>query len=771
MEYVAGQSIDVYADAQRLIVKARLALFLQVLDAVGYAHQQLVLHRDLKAGNVLVDEKSQVRLLDFGVARLLPRQPTEAAADRGGAVASELTERAGAAFTLGHAAPEQVSHGALSTATDVYALGVMLYRLLTGLSPYQPPRDTRGALEEAVLLATPAAASSRTFDADALVARQTTTAALRKSLGDNLDVILAKALKKNPQERYATVAAFADDLRRHLAQQPISARADSGWYRTRLFVARNRVAVMASTLAAVALVGTAGVAVWQARVSARNAALATKEAARASTAQKFFAGLLAKADPELNKQISVVDRQIIDQTLSNAERDFADAPETLALVLKQLGEIYDRLGMPAKHLEVQRKRVALLGSMPDATADEAVDANLALSFALSQSQASQERAQSLPKLMSALDMAVLRKASHNLHVRALCMIADRTLAQSKYREADALARKAVDLAERSLPKPHPELAMAYDQLGATATRMGEFKVARESFAKAMAVGAMAPTRSKLAQINSQLNLANTEYFAGDYIAAKREALSALAFAREHLGEMEDTLTALRVRATLASERAGQLDEAAQLARSLFVSDLAADDSFRVARAHYVAGVVGMSRGELAHAEHSFESAQLGLEVSPRWQRQLIVQQGTLMLKQNKPEAAGSALTSLVNRVRVEVGTESEDFSAAVEQLGVAFARTNQTRFAQRDFEAACAWRRRIFNSNHPLRVRCESYLVLISDQLTVSEKRQQLNRQLNLLTTDRGDRLALVTSLQVAAAWVGKNSSGERHFQDFPLLD
>jgi tetratricopeptide (TPR) repeat protein len=659
----------------------------------------------------------------------------------------------------------------LSTATDVYALGVMLYRLLTGLSPYQPPRDTRGALEEAVLLATPAIASSRTFESEALQARQTTTAALRKTLRDNLDVILAKALKKNPQERYATVAMLADDLRRHLAQQPISARADSGWYRTRLFVARNRVAVLASSLAAVALMGTAGTAVWQARVSARNAALATKEAASANAVQKLLAGMLAKADPESNKHITALDRQLIDQTLAGAEKEFAAAPETLLQVLKQLGDIYQRLGIPAKHLEVQKKRVAWLGQSPEAGADDRVDAHVSLSYALRESELAEERASALPKAIAAQEMAVSLRASDSLRVWSLCVIADLYLAQSKFKEADEFASRAVALAESALPQTHSERAMAYDQRGATATRLGNFDIARESFKKAMSVGAIGPGRSKLSRFNSQTALANSEHLAGNFGAAKREALAALEFAQTELGGTEGTLTPVRVRAILASERAGDVDEAAHLVQTILVSDLTSTDRFRSARAHYVKGVVAMSRAAFRQAAEAFSAAQSGLGVDPRWARQLVVQQATLTLKLGQARVAHHKLSELIDQIRAGPGTSNEDFSTAAERLGVARARINQPGEATAIFEEACAWRRSTLKETHPVRVRCESYVFLSSDAITVEEKRLALQRQLFLLTRNGNARLALASSLRSALKWLGNPPKRRPPLRTFPLLD
>ena len=378
MEYVTGEPIDAYCDKHRLTIKARLTLYLQVLDAVEFAHRQLVLHRDLKPGNVLVDGNGQARLLDFGVAKLLPESSATATAISSSSAGTDLTEMAGAAITLAYAAPEQINNGRLSTATDVYALGVMLYRLLTGSAPYQPKRDTRGALEDEVLTANPANASTRFASIETLAARQTTEVALRRSLAGDIDTILAKALKKNPEERYPTVAALAEDVRRHLVQQPIAARPDSAWYRSNRFVARHRVAVGASTLGVAFLFVTTGAAVWQAQVATASAARANKEAKRANTAQKFLAGLFASADPEKSKTSTAFAKQVLERGLATAERELADDAEAHALVLQQIGDIYDRLGLPEESLAAQQRRVAVLETVAGVDPNTIADARLAL---------------------------------------------------------------------------------------------------------------------------------------------------------------------------------------------------------------------------------------------------------------------------------------------------------------------------------------------------------------------------------------------------------
>ena len=286
LEYIDGEPLGAYCDAHRLELSQRLALFLQVLDAVQYAHARLVAHRDLKPTNILVTDEGQVRLLDFGIAKLIAEEP---------APESDLTQAAGRLLTPDYASPEQISGAPLTTATDIYSLGVILYELMTGERPYRLKRDSRGALEEAILEAEVPRPGVACKDPAKASMRGLPLAKLQNALRGDLDTIALTALKKNPAERYASVTAFADDIRRYLAHEPVRARPDSLGYRAAKFVRRNRLAVGLSTLALVALVvGLAGT-ITQAERATRQAALAeaernrADEQARAATEQRDFA--------------------------------------------------------------------------------------------------------------------------------------------------------------------------------------------------------------------------------------------------------------------------------------------------------------------------------------------------------------------------------------------------------------------------------------------------------------------------------------------------
>jgi len=302
LQYVEGVPITAYCDRHCLSIRERLQLFLQVVAAVQYAHAHLVIHRDLKPSNILVTEESQVQLLDFGIAKLLT---AEAAAQE-----TELTRLGGRALTPEYAAPEQVAGAPVTTATDVYSLGVVLYELLTGIRPYRLTRESRGALEDAIVSADPVKPSQAISNPEAAAQRAGTVRSIRAALHGALDIVVLTALKKRPAERYEAVAALGEDLRRHLRNEPILARSESAWSRARKFLRRNRLPVAAGTLTAAALVAGLGVALWEAHV-------ARYQAARAAEISGFIGSVFQQADTSEN---GYADIRAVDLLLRARER-------------------------------------------------------------------------------------------------------------------------------------------------------------------------------------------------------------------------------------------------------------------------------------------------------------------------------------------------------------------------------------------------------------------------------------------------------------------
>ncbi len=349
LEYVQGVPIDVHARTQRLTLAARVALLLQVAEAVAFAHRRLVVHRDLKPSNILVTAEGQVRLLDFGIARLL-----DADGRTGGADAT----LAAPALTPGYASPEQLQGAPLSTATDVYSLGVVAHQLLVGARPFDH-LDAQGiARMQAIVTGEAPRPSSRTIDAAAAAERQLTPAALRRALTGDLDAILLRALAREPPARFPSVEALADDLARWRDGRPVRAQPPRPGYLLRKFVRRHRLAVAAGSLAALALAITAGVAVvlgLQAR----------EQAQRAQASRDFLVGLFARADPDLRAGRDATAREL----LGPAEQDIARLPPAQQReLLRIVADLWLHFGDPAQALRNQAQLSALHERDGDAAA-------------------------------------------------------------------------------------------------------------------------------------------------------------------------------------------------------------------------------------------------------------------------------------------------------------------------------------------------------------------------------------------------------------------
>lgn len=277
IEYVDGVSPDAYCESNALTLRQRLQLFLRIASAVAYAHARLVVHRDLKPNNILITASGDVRLLDFGIARLLM-------GDRQSA--QQLTRVGAHALTPAYAAPEQFTGEPITVATDVYSLGVVLYELLTGRSPYSPQRSTLSALEDSVVRD------------EVPLASKVTPKAMARALRGDVDTILARALEKKPADRYASVESFAGDVERYLAGQPLLARAPSFWYVAGKFITRNSVPLAVSAVVAVALLTSLSVALWQWRIASRQRAVAVDRLAEAQAVTDFATAVLTQGIPQ-----------------------------------------------------------------------------------------------------------------------------------------------------------------------------------------------------------------------------------------------------------------------------------------------------------------------------------------------------------------------------------------------------------------------------------------------------------------------------------------
>ena len=559
LELVDGERIDRHCDDARMDVAARVALFRVVLEAVAHAHRHLVIHRDIKPGNILVDREGHVKLLDFGIAKLLQSD--------GDAEADELTRDGMRALTPDYAAPEQLRGEDVSTATDVYALGVLLYQLLTGRHPTASAQTSPAQALRATLEIDPARLSTAVAPVDEATgriaqARSTSPARLQRQLGGDLENIVAKALRKLPSERYPTVDAFADDLRRWAAGEPVAARPDSLAYRARRFVGRHRGAVTAAALTLLAILGGLVGTITQAQRAEREAAQAKLERDRAVVGEQLQRGtnefLQLVLRDSAGSDPGAVRRQL-DRASELIDKTRFERPIVKVALLRQTAGRYTELGdMAASRRLIERAMAATVGT-DLALPTSGVPVNLACSLARLLHE-TDDQVGAIAELDRA-DRLIAAGADVGVPSRVDCM-QSREYAESAlghHERAIAIARDALQRLEAAgiaSGEQHRLMRSALSQVLAAAGHTAEaMAVARPVLAESMA----AQGRSSIAVLRRSNVVTGLVRAGGDPLAALALSDADLADAARVLGPgREDAAFALeRGRILLALGRAGE----------------------------------------------------------------------------------------------------------------------------------------------------------------------------------------------------------------------
>jgi serine/threonine protein kinase/tetratricopeptide (TPR) repeat protein len=486
MEYVEGVPIDSYCDTKRLSTATRLELFRKVCAAVHYAHQNLVVHRDLKPGNILVTDEGEPKLLDFGIAKLLNPELY------GQTIAP--TEIAVRLMTPDYASPEQVRGGKITTASDVYSLGVLLYELLTGHRPYQLKGTERVELERVICEESPAkpslvinrredvidnAGETRILTPESVSkTREGEPDKLRRRLEGDLDNIVLMAMRKEPERRYLSVGHFAEDIRRHLEGLPVSARRDTFSYRTGKFVKRNKVGVAIATAFAVLLAVSAVLIIRQ---SARTA----HERDKAERVSAFLVDLFKVSDPSEAKGKSITAREILDQGAARIETEMKDQPEVQASLMDAIGMVYRGLGLYDSAIPLLEKSVKLrrevLGNENVDTAKSLND----LGWVLLEKQRSKEAE---PFLQEAIKIRrKLRGEEHQETAESLNLLAFARKDQGDIVSAETLYRETLALRKKIFGPMHRDVAQSLNNLALMATEKGDFTEADKLYQEALAI--------------------------------------------------------------------------------------------------------------------------------------------------------------------------------------------------------------------------------------------------------------------------------------------
>ncbi len=556
LEYVDGQHIDRYCDDQRLGVEDRIRLFLDVQAAVAHAHANLIVHRDLKPSNVLVAADGQVKLLDFGIAKLLGDDEAM----------SMLTREGGVALTPKYAAPEQVTGGPITTATDVYTLGVLLFELLTGHHPTglaagSPIEFVRAITVGKTLRLSAAALGENTrIAAERAEQRATTPDRLHRVLRGDLETIVAKALKSSPGERYASVVEFAEDLRRFLDRQPITARPDTLRYRAGKFGQRHWRSLGAGAAALAVLVAV--VVFYTTRLQAERDR-ARYEADKATRISALMTDLLRGADPyRTPDKTEPTVQSLLDRGAASAATELGDRPDLQTEMFAVIGRTYERMGRLDKALPLLQQAVAT-GRRALGPADARLASSLnhlgVLHVKLGQP------AQAEPLLREAVAMRRQVLGPRHADVAITLVELSRALVdQGQALEAEAAAREALAIRKAVFGDEHRETATSKSDLGKLLQRRGDLAGAevllRENLATVLHV--LGPDHPNTGA--SMGNMANLLIAQGDYGAAEALAQESMAIDRRVFGQEHEEYAASLSTLGLAVELQGRLDEAERI---------------------------------------------------------------------------------------------------------------------------------------------------------------------------------------------------------------
>jgi serine/threonine-protein kinase len=684
MEYVEGEPLTAYCERRQLSIPERLRLFSDVTEAVRYAHQSLVVHRDLKPSNIFVTGDGQVKLLDFGIAKLLADGEQRG---RTGGTPDTRTELR--VLTPEYAAPEQVRGEPVTTATDVYALGAVLYELLAGIRAHRFERHTPAEVERVVCDTEPDPPSAAPAVPDRL----------RRTLRGDLDTIVLKALQKQAARRYPSAEALLEDLRRYQSGRPITARADSFAYRTRKFLKRHRAGVAAGLALLVALIGGLAATVWQARAAAR-------EAVKAREVKDFVVNLFQVSDPAESRGREITARELLQRGVQRVDSALGRQPEVQQELLGVLGKIHRELGLYAQADTLFRRsvKVAERAYGPDhpEVAARLTDLGTALKELGQPAQA---------ESVYEIALRIRRRALSPDHVDVAASMGQlaNTLADAgKYARAESLYRAALAIDMKQLGPKDLEVATDLESLGVLLSDyMERLQEADSVYRAALAIRLRHFDSGHPLVLNLLGNIAGNLHGMGRYVEAESLYRQTLAGRRQiHPNGHPDVAYSLHTLASLLEERgrwaeAESLDVEALSLRRRFLGD---DHPMTMATLNNLA-IVRYRMGDLAGSEQAFREAlrlwrgKLGADhvFTLRAMNSL----AAVLSEAGKYPEAESSLREALDRERRVLGDSTVDVAMADRNLGVLLYRTHRFSEAEGALRAALAIYRRELPDSHP----------------------------------------------------------------------
>jgi len=698
MELVEGEPITKYCDRQRLSIDERVRLFCRVCDAVQYAHGRLIVHRDLKPANIFVTTTGDLKLLDFGIAKLLT--------DDDAAQATELTRPGLRPLTPAYAAPEQLRAEPVSTATDVYTLGVILFELLTGR---RPPASS--GFEGASLDAEPPRPSdvvvnshrdnARSID-EIAHARCVSPRALAARLAGDLDAMVLKALRREPQHRYIGAGAIAEDLNRFLEKRPVAARPDGRRYRAGKFVRRHRVGIAVAVSLELSLLGGLAATAWQARAK-------TLEAQKAEAVKAFLISIFQGADPAQAADREITLRQVLDEGAGRAQRGLASQPAVQGELLTVLAGIYGELGIADRATPLTDQALAIHERLYGADSP-LVATNLRQKANLALARGDADSGDRFAR--EALEKH--RRAYGNLHQEVaddLETLAD--AARQRGRLADSLAgvEESLRIRKAIYGSEHTQVAASLNDLAVLRTTQGRYEESAALYNEAIDLRRRLLGREHPLVALTVHNFAVLQLYRGELQEAAGLSQEALERFQRFYGEDHQLTVSARSNLANIDRVLGRFDAAEAGTRTVLDSWVRRQgpDNPNAVGALTNLGQIYRDRGDPAGAEEILRDAD------QRWHRRMGAAHPTgAVIRRNLAGAladlghydeAGRLLREVLDRIRAAYGMSHTEVATTLHELGQLALRRGDLVEAESRLGEAVAMRRELLGEQHYLTAR------------------------------------------------------------------